>query len=174
MLQWSVHALQTCSEKSDAVRSIQIIKMIKKDKVLEEEKINKIIENVLEKVIQIIMAYNLRDKDTEEAMQIRNIQPKLEQFLRMYANEYALIKKDTEQSPEKIKQVENVLLEQLEGIMTDLERCRDDINKMLKEASAGASITREYEDIHRIYGDYIKRSKKLDSDLHMLEHIDKV
>lgn len=143
--------------------------MIPKDKLLEEEHLDKTIESLLGKITQVIIAYNLRDKDTEEAKKIKNIEPRLRQFLNMYRNEFELFRKDSETNIEKKKEIERKLLEDLKSIIDDLERYKEDINRMVEESLHNQNITREYEDILRIHGDYIKKSEKVASYVRALE-----
>jgi hypothetical protein len=143
--------------------------MISRDKLLEEEHLDKTIESLLGKITEIIIAYKLRDQDTEEAKNIRNIEPRLQQFLNMYKNELNLFKKDTEISSDKRKEIEIKLLEFLKTIIDDLEKYKEEINKMVEKILHNQNINNEYDLIIRIHDAYMKKSQELTSFVHAME-----
>jgi len=143
--------------------------MISRDKLLEEEKLDMTIESLLGKITQVIIAYKLRDQDSEEASNISKISTRLEQFMNIYNNELKLFETDRATADVKRKEIESKLIEDLGIILKDLNEYKEEINRMVEKILHNQNITREYDEILRVHDEYIKKADKVNSYVHALE-----
>ena len=132
--------------------------MINRDKLLEEEHLDKTIESLLGKITEIIIAYKLRGQETEEEIYIRKISTRLEEFTKMYKNESKLFERDETTEDIQRKTLEIKIIEELGIIINLLNEYKVKAESMTEKIPHNQNINVEYNEIIRVHDKYMKES----------------